>query len=87
VALTWLHNATGGSLLIPMTCHLFSNVLMATMRPLLGGSDQGQYWLLYTVAMSAIALGVLLATGGALGSRGARPRNAEALPVAAAALR
>jgi hypothetical protein len=32
-------------------------------------ADQGQYWMLYTVAISTIALGILLATRGTLGLR------------------
>jgi uncharacterized protein len=70
--LTWLYNRTGGSVLIPMLCHLASNVALAALRPLFGSADQGRYWLLYTAALSAIALGLVLATRGTLGLRPAR---------------
>jgi hypothetical protein len=75
--LTWLYNRTGRSVVIPMLCHLTSNVALATIRPLFDSTDQGQYWMRYTVAISAIALGILLATRGTLGLRLARPPAAS----------
>jgi hypothetical protein len=70
--LTWLYNRTGSSVLLPMICHLSSNVALATLLPLFGSADQGPYWALYTAALSAIALGLVLATRGTLGLRPAR---------------
>jgi hypothetical protein len=65
--ITWLYNRTTGSVLIPMICHLFSNVLFATMYPLFDGVDQGQYWILLTIAEIVIALGIVIMTRGKLG--------------------
>lgn len=67
IIFTWLYNRTKGSVLIPMICHLFSNLMLATMSPLFSGTDQGQYWMLMIVAESVIALGIVLATRGDLG--------------------
>jgi hypothetical protein len=69
IILMWLYNRTGGSLLIPMICHLFSNLTMATVLPLLAETDRGLYWLVFSVVEAAVGLGILLATRGRLGRR------------------
>ena len=63
----WLYNRTGGSLLIPMICHLFSNLTLATVLPLLAEADRGLYWLVFSVMEVTVGLGILLATRGRLG--------------------
>ncbi|GAA5124631.1 hypothetical protein GCM10023339_46440 [Alloalcanivorax gelatiniphagus] len=67
VILTWLYNATGGSLLIPMLCHLTSNAALALVRDNLDKGDHQAYWAVYTVAISLVALCVLVGTRGRLG--------------------
>jgi membrane protease YdiL (CAAX protease family) len=69
VILMWLYNRTGGSVLVPMVCHLFSNLTMATVLPLFAEADRGRYWLTFTVVEAAVGLGILLATRGQLGRR------------------
>ena len=66
---TWLYNRTDGSMLIPMVCHLFSNVLLATMYPLFSGADQGQYWMLMVIAECVIMSGIVIGTSGILGRK------------------
>ena len=69
IILMWLYNGTGGSVLLPMICHLFSNLTMATVLPLIADADRGRYWLTFTVIEVAVGLGILLATRGRLGRR------------------
>ena len=38
IIFTWLYNGVGASVLIVMIAHLFSNVMTATMKPLLSTS-------------------------------------------------
>jgi CAAX protease family protein len=68
VILLWLYNRTGGSVLLPVICHLFSNLTMATVLPLV--SEPGLYWLAFTVVEVAVGLGIVLATRGRLGLTG-----------------
>jgi hypothetical protein len=76
IILMWLYNRTGGSLLIPMICHLFSNLTLATVLPLLAEADRGLYWLVFSVIEAAVGLGIVLATRGRLGRRpGPRARR------------
>jgi hypothetical protein len=67
VLLTWLYNATGGSLLLPMLCHLTSNVALALVRANLDNADHEAYWAVYTAAVSVVAISVLAGTRGRLG--------------------
>jgi hypothetical protein len=69
IIVTWLYNRTNGSVLIVMVAHFFSNVLFATMHPLLSSADQGQYWVLLVIALSAMALGIVMATRGKMGMK------------------
>lgn len=66
ITLTWLYNRTG-SVLIPMICHLFSNVAFATVYPMIAPADQGRYWALFITAQCLLAAGVALSTRGRLG--------------------
>jgi hypothetical protein len=68
IILMWLYNRTGGSVLIPMICHLFSNLTLATVRPLIAESDLELYWLVFDLIAAAVGLGILLGTRGRLGS-------------------
>ena len=47
-----------------MICHLFSNLTMATVLPLIAEADRGRYRLTFTVIEVAVGLGLLLATRG-----------------------
>jgi CAAX protease family protein len=67
IILTWLYNRTNGSMLIPMICHLSSNVLLAMMYPLFIGADQGQYWMLMVIAECVIVSGIVIGTRSMLG--------------------
>ncbi len=67
IILTWLYNRTHGSVLIPMVCHLCSNVLLATLYPLFSGADQGHYWLLMVLVACVIVSGLVIGTRGRLG--------------------
>jgi hypothetical protein len=69
IILAWLTNRTKGSVLIAMIGHLFSNVVFATLSPLFTGADQGQYAVLFVIAATAVALGIVVATRGRLGAR------------------
>jgi hypothetical protein len=69
IILLWLYNRTGGSLLIPMICHLFSNLTLATVLPLIAEADRGLYWIVFSVIEAAVGLSILLATRGRLGRR------------------
>ncbi|WP_205473680.1 CPBP family intramembrane glutamic endopeptidase [Nocardioides sp. SYSU D00038] len=69
VLLTWLYNVTGGSLLLPMVCHLTSNSAMALVRETLGEGEDHAYWAVYTAAVVLVALCLLVATRGRLGLR------------------
>lgn len=73
---TWLYNRTGGSVLIPMICHLFSNLLFSIMYPLFAGADQERYWILLVVAESIIAVGIVILTRGKMGMK---PEHGSAL--------
>lgn len=68
VILMWLYNRTGRSVLVPMICHLFSNLTMATVLRLVSESDRGLYWLIFDLIEAAVGLGIVLATRGRLGS-------------------
>ncbi len=70
IFLTWLYNQTNRSVLIPMICHLFSNVAFATVYPLIGDADQGRYWLVFIATESLLALALVIWTRGRLGMRG-----------------
>ena len=72
IILTWLYNQANGSVLIAMICHLFSNLLFATMYPLFSGADQGRYWMLLVIAECVIAIGLVIATRGMLGLKTGR---------------
>ena len=50
IIFTWLYNGAGASGRIVMIAHLFSNVMTATMKPLLSPGDQERYWLLQCLA-------------------------------------
>jgi hypothetical protein len=65
----WLYNRTNGSVLIPMICHLFSNLMFATIFPIFSGADQERYWVLMIVAEAVIAVGIVVATRGGLGQK------------------
>jgi uncharacterized protein len=67
--LTWLYNRSKGSVLIAMIGHLFSNIMFATMYPLVSAANQGQYWVLLVVVAWLFVLGILIATRGNLGFR------------------
>jgi hypothetical protein len=67
ITLTWLYNRTNGSVLIAMVCHLFSNVLLATLYPLFSGAEQRQYWMLMVIAECVIVSGIVIGTRGMLG--------------------
>jgi hypothetical protein len=69
VILLWLYNRTGGSVLVPMVCHLFSNLTLATALPLVAEPDRWRYWLVLVVIEVAVAVGLLVATRGRLGLR------------------
>lgn len=72
--LLWLYYRTGGSILLPLICHLFSNLTWRTFMPLIAEPDQRSYWLVFVVVEVCVALGLVLATRGRLGWSG--PRNA-----------
>jgi hypothetical protein len=74
IIFTWLYNSAGGSVLIAMVAHLFSNVMTATMRPLFSPADQERYWLIMVAAECLSALGLLIATRGRLGLKPANER-------------
>jgi membrane protease YdiL (CAAX protease family) len=65
--LLWLYNRTG-SVLLPMICHLFSNLALPTFMPLIAESDQRSYWFVFAMVELSVAVGLLLATRGRLGS-------------------
>jgi hypothetical protein len=67
VIFLWLYNRTGGSVLVVMICHLFANLTMATILPLVAEPDRGRYWLVVVLLEAAVAVGLLLATRGRLG--------------------
>lgn len=67
--LSWLYNRSDGSVLIVMIGHLFSNLVFATVYPLLSISDQGQYWMLFVIIAWVYVLGLLIATRGDLSAR------------------
>jgi uncharacterized protein len=67
IIFTWLYNGAGASVLIVMIAHLFSNVMTATMKPLLSPADQERYWLIMDALQCLAALCVLIATRGRLG--------------------
>ena len=68
MAVSWLFvPLTGGSVLVPMVCHLFSNLTLATFLPQFAESDRWHYWLVFVVIEAAVAVGLLLATRGRLG--------------------
>jgi hypothetical protein len=70
IILMWLYNRTGGSVFVPMICHLFSNLTLATVLPLVAASDRGLYWLTFALIEAAVGLGIVLATRGRLGLTG-----------------
>ena len=59
IIFTWLYNGAGASVLIVMIAHLFSNVMTATMKPLLSPADQERYWLIMDAMQCLAALCVL----------------------------
>ena len=67
VIFTWLYNSAGGSVLIAMIAHLFSNVMTATIKPLFSPAEQERYWLIMIAVEFVVALGLLIATRGRLG--------------------
>ncbi len=67
IFVTWIYNRTGGSVLLPMICHLFSNIMMASIAPMFDSADLAGYWIVYTVVASLMALGIVIATRGTLG--------------------
>ena len=71
VVLLWLYDRTGGSVLVPMVCHLFSNLTMATVLPFIAEPDRWSYWLVFVVVEVMVAVGLLVATRGRLGLRSA----------------
>jgi hypothetical protein len=76
IIFTWLYNSAGGSVLIAMIAHLFSNVMTATVKPLFSPADQERYWLIMIAVEFLVALGLLIATRGRLGIK---PTNEPAL--------
>jgi uncharacterized protein len=67
VILLWLYDRTGGSVLVPMVGHLFSNLTLATVFLLVAEPDRWHYWLVFVVLEVVVAVGILLATRGRLG--------------------
>jgi hypothetical protein len=76
VIFAWLYNSAGGSVLIAMIAHLFSNIMTATMKPLFSPADQERYWLIMIAVEFLVALGLLIATRGRLGLK---PTNKPAV--------
>ncbi|WP_222263692.1 CPBP family intramembrane glutamic endopeptidase [Modestobacter marinus] len=74
VILSWLYDRTGGSVLVPMTCHLFANLSMASVLPLVDEPDRGLYWLVLVLVEVAVAGGLLLTTRGRTARRGPTTR-------------
>jgi membrane protease YdiL (CAAX protease family) len=64
--LLWLYNRTR-SVLLPMLCHLFSNLTLASFMPLVAEPDRRAYWLIFVMVELSVALGLVLATRGRLG--------------------
>ena len=77
ILLTWLYYGAAGSVLIVMIGHLFSNLWMATFRPLFDPAHQGRYWLIFIVLESLTALVLLAVTRGRLGYREPDPMTAS----------
>ena len=76
VVLSWLYDRTGGCVLLPMVCHLSSNLTLATVFLTVTEPDRWRYWLVFVVIEVAVAVGILLATRGRFG-RPAREAVAE----------
>jgi membrane protease YdiL (CAAX protease family) len=93
VALAWMFNSTGGSVLLVMLCHAMNNTISgAFVSPMFAGADSVRQSWLYAVLWCLVALAVAVVAGPARLSRrgpaptldavrpGASPARAAPLP-------
>ncbi len=69
IILTWIYHRTGGSVLLVMIAHLFSNLAFAMAMPMLTSPDRDLYHQFITALLWVVVLGILVATRGRLEMR------------------
>ena len=77
ILLSWIYNASGGSVLLPMLLHAMLNTVGAGYAfHLVGAADQPRFWTIYAAVWIAAGVVTIILSRGQLGRRKAAPSEA-----------